>query len=71
MPEFYTVIARKYFFPICGRHVPPAPVSYAYEYKFRKGTNLPCLLTWYKSVRWTDKILLLFLLELALKTKIS
>ena len=45
MPEFYTVIARKYFFPICGRHVPPAPVSYAYEYKFRKGTNLPCLLT--------------------------
>jgi len=32
MPEFYTLIARKYFFLNFGGHVPPsAPVSYACE----------------------------------------
>jgi len=31
MPEFYIIIARKIFFLNFRGHVPPAPVSYAYE----------------------------------------
>ena len=35
MPKFYIIIARKKYFSriffLGGRHVPPAPVSYAYD----------------------------------------